>query len=100
VDGIDVEGRRWRAGKLDDAFPKALEAEEELDFFAAEESANWFHGALGSRDTGRVELRTAECGWGGVGEVVLACRSLWGERIRMDSKYPKDYHTHGTWDYQ
>ncbi|MDG1073305.1 MAG: hypothetical protein P8P32_16980, partial [Akkermansiaceae bacterium] len=44
LDGIDVEGRRWRAGKLDDAFPKALEAEEELDFFAAEESANWFHG--------------------------------------------------------
>ena len=30
--GVDVEGRWWRAGKLDDAFPKALEAEEELDF--------------------------------------------------------------------
>ena len=42
--GVDVEGRWWRAGKLDDAFPKALEAEEELDFFAAKESANWFHG--------------------------------------------------------
>ena len=42
--GGDIEGWRWRARKLNDAFPETLEAEEELDFFAAEESANWFHG--------------------------------------------------------
>ena len=43
--GVDVEGRWGRARKLDDAFPEILEAEEELDFFAAEDFADGLHGA-------------------------------------------------------
>lgn len=30
--GLDIERRRWRAGELDDAFPKAVETEEEFNF--------------------------------------------------------------------
>ena len=36
--GLDVKGRRWWARKLDDAFPKAVEAEEELDLLGAFEA--------------------------------------------------------------
>lgn len=35
--GIDVEGRRWRAWKMDDAFPEAVEPEKEFDFLATED---------------------------------------------------------------
>ena len=35
--GLDVEGRRRRARELDQPFPKAMEAEEELDFLAADD---------------------------------------------------------------
>ena len=35
--GVDVERGRWRARELDQPFPKAMEAEEELDFLAADD---------------------------------------------------------------
>jgi hypothetical protein len=41
---------------LDDAFPEALEAKEELDFFAAEDLADRFHG---TRAAGTLEGITA-----------------------------------------
>jgi hypothetical protein len=44
--GIDVEGRRRRAGEMNDAFPEAVEAEEEFDFLATEDLAYGLHGAL------------------------------------------------------
>ena len=44
--GFDVEGRRRWAGKVDDSFPEAVEAEEELDLAEAQEGANGFHGSL------------------------------------------------------
>ena len=43
--GVDVEGRRRWPGKMDDAFPEAVEAEEELDFLMPDEGADGFHGA-------------------------------------------------------
>ena len=43
--GVDIEGRRW-AGKMDDTFPEAVEAEEEFDFLGAEEGSDGFHDAL------------------------------------------------------
>ncbi len=47
--GIDVEGRWWRAWKLDDTFPQAVELEKELDLLAADDGADRFHGALAAR---------------------------------------------------
>ena len=44
--GVDVEGRRWRAWECDDSLPEAVEAEEELDFLAADDFADRFLGAL------------------------------------------------------
>ena len=41
--GVDVEGRRWRAGQVDDPLPQAVEAEEELDFLAADHLAHRLH---------------------------------------------------------
>ena len=46
LDGIDVEGRRRRAGEMNDALPEAVEAEEEFDFLATEDLAYGLHGAL------------------------------------------------------
>jgi hypothetical protein len=46
LQGFDIEGRRWRAGKLDETLPEAMEAEEEFDFLTPDESADGFHGAL------------------------------------------------------
>ena len=44
--GVDIEGRRRWAGKMNEAFPEAVEAEEEFDFLAPEDGADGFHGAL------------------------------------------------------
>jgi len=44
--GVDIEGRRRWAGKMDDTFPEAVEAEEEFDFLVAEEGSDGFHDAL------------------------------------------------------
>ena len=44
--GFDVEGRRRWAGKTNNAFPEAVEAEEEFDFLTPEDGADGFHGAL------------------------------------------------------
>ena len=44
--GFDVEGWWGRARKMDDACPKTVEAEEEFDFLAPDDSADPFHGAL------------------------------------------------------
>ena len=43
--GVDVERRWWWAGKLDDAFPETLEAEEKFDLFRLAEGADRLHGA-------------------------------------------------------
>ena len=43
---FNVEGWWWRAREMDDACPKAVEAEEELDFLAPEDGADGLHGAL------------------------------------------------------
>ena len=52
--GLDVKGRRWWARKLDDAFPKAVEAEEELDLLGAFDGTGEFHGCLAARALERV----------------------------------------------
>ncbi len=52
--GFDVEGRRWRAGKMDETFPQAVEAEEELDLARAQVGANGFHGSLAAGALERV----------------------------------------------
>ena len=54
--GVDVEG--WRRGSWegDDSFPKAVEAEEELDLLRAEKGADALHGAWA---TGTLEGITA-----------------------------------------
>ena len=44
--GLDVEGRRRRAGEMDEAFPEAVEPEKEFDFLATEDLADGLHGAL------------------------------------------------------
>ena len=44
--GFDVERGWGRAWEMDDACPKAVEAEEELDFLAPEDGADPLHGAL------------------------------------------------------
>ena len=52
--GLDVKGRRWWARKLDDAFPQAMEAEEELDLLGAFDGTDKFHGSLAARALERV----------------------------------------------
>ena len=52
--GFDVEGRRRWPGKMDDAFPEAVEPEEELDFLVADEGADGAHGALAAGALERV----------------------------------------------
>jgi hypothetical protein len=44
--GFDVEGWWGRAREMDNAFPEAVEAEEELNFLVADDLAHRFHGAL------------------------------------------------------
>ena len=44
--GFDVEGRRWRAREMNDAFPEAVEAEEEFDLAGAQVGAHGFHDAV------------------------------------------------------
>jgi hypothetical protein len=44
--GLDIEGRRWRAGELDNAFPQAVEAEEKFDLLGALYGTCEFHGSL------------------------------------------------------
>lgn len=44
--GLDVEGRRRRARKLDDALPQTVEAEEEFDLLGALDGTCEFHGCL------------------------------------------------------
>ena len=44
--GLDVERRRWWAGELDDAFPQAVETEEEFDLLGAFDGSGKFHGSL------------------------------------------------------
>ena len=58
--GIDVEGRRRRAGKLDDAFPETLEPEKEFDFLATENLADGLHGALAAGALERVAAPNLE----------------------------------------
>jgi hypothetical protein len=46
---LNIEGRWWRAGEMDDAFPEAVEPEKEFDFLATEDLADGLHGALAAR---------------------------------------------------
>jgi hypothetical protein len=55
---FDVEGWRWRARERDDSLPEAVEAEEELNFLAADDFADGFHGALAA---GTFERIAAPC---------------------------------------
>lgn len=43
---LDVKRRRWRARKLDDAFPQTMEAEEKFDLLGAFDGADEFHGSF------------------------------------------------------
>ena len=47
--GVDVEGRGRRTGEMDEAFPEAVEAEEEFDFLATDDLADRLHGAFAAR---------------------------------------------------
>lgn len=60
LERLDVEGRvRWWRD-VDDAFPKSVEAKEELDFAGAEESVHDFHRGLAARALERVGAPDAE----------------------------------------
>ena len=52
--GLDVKRRRRRARELDQPLPQPVEAEEELDFLAADDFADGFHGALAAGALQRV----------------------------------------------
>jgi hypothetical protein len=52
--GLDVKRRRRRARECDNSLPKAVEAEEELDFLAADDFADGFHCALAAGALQRV----------------------------------------------
>ena len=56
--GVDVEGWRRRARERDNSLPEAVEAEEELDFLAADDFADRFHDALAA---GALERVAAPC---------------------------------------
>ena len=58
--GLDVEGWRRRARERDDSLPEAVEAEEELDFLAADDFADGFHGALAAGALERVAAPNLE----------------------------------------
>ena len=47
--GLDVEGRRWWARKLDNAFPEAVEPEEKFDLLGALDGPGEFHGSFAAR---------------------------------------------------
>jgi hypothetical protein len=51
---FDVEGRRWWAWELDDAFPKTVETEEEFDLLGALDGTCEFHGSFAARALERV----------------------------------------------
>ena len=96
LDGLDIEGRRRRAGKMDDAFPEALEPEKEFDFLATEDGADGLHGAFAARAFERVATPNLEdevapegahvagglFGWGG-DEEDLGGRRFFGGRLRL-----------------
>ncbi len=52
--GLDVEGRWWRAGELDDALPKPVETEEEFDLLGAFHGTGEFHRCFAARALERV----------------------------------------------
>ena len=52
--GLDVKRWRWWARKLDDAFPKAMEAKEEFDLLGAFDGTDEFHGSFAARALERV----------------------------------------------
>lgn len=56
--GLDVKGRRWRAREREDSLPEAVEVEKELNFLAADDFADGFHGALAA---GAFERIAAPC---------------------------------------
>ena len=47
--GFDVERRRWWAGELDDAFPQAVETEEQFDLLGPFDGTCEFHGSFAAR---------------------------------------------------
>ena len=47
--GLDVERRRRWAGELDDAFPQAVETEEEFDLLGPFDGTCEFHGSFAAR---------------------------------------------------
>ena len=93
---IDVEGRRGRAWKLDDAFPEAVEPEKEFDFLTIEDLADGLHGALAAGALERFAAPNLEnevapegahvagglSGWGG-NEEDLGGRRFFGWRLRL-----------------
>lgn len=60
LEGFDVEGRVGRWWDVDDSFPKSVEAEEELDFAAADDGADALHGGLAARALEEVGAPDAE----------------------------------------
>ena len=52
--GLDVKRWRWWARKLDDAFPKAMEAKDEFDLLGAFDGTDEFHGSFAARALERV----------------------------------------------
>ena len=90
------KGGGGRAREMDDAFPEAVEAEEEFDLFAAEDGADGFHGALAAGAFQGVASPHPEdevtpegahvpgstVGWGGDEEDLSGWR-LFGRRLRF-----------------
>ena len=99
--GLDVEGRRRRAGEMDEAFPEAVEPEKEFDFLATEDLADGLHGALAAGALEWVAAPNLEdevapegahvagglFGWGG-DEEDLGGRRFSGWRLRLG--WPND----------
>ena len=52
--GFDVEGRRRRAGKVDDTLPESVETKEEFDLAGAQVGAHGFHDAVAAGALERV----------------------------------------------
>jgi len=55
--GFDIEGRRWRAGKVDDTLPESVETKEEFDLAGAQVCAHGFHDAVAAGALERVASR-------------------------------------------
>ncbi len=58
--GVDVKGRRRRTRERDDSLPEAVEAEKELNFLAADDFADRFHGALAAGALVRIAVPNLE----------------------------------------